>query len=116
MLLPLQDVLALDLRACEPLPCRPLTFGMSNARNPDSAYRLGHDAAGRSSCTDSHRAAGQRSASLSNGCKERVRIDRLVAAGKPKKVAIVACMREMLTILKAMVRSGASCDQSIHFT
>lgn len=29
---------------------------------------------------------------------------RLVAAGKPKKVALVACMRKMLTILNAMVR------------
>lgn len=31
---------------------------------------------------------------------------RLVAAGKPKKVALVACMRKLLTILNAMVRSG----------
>lgn len=29
---------------------------------------------------------------------------RLVAAGKPKKVALVACMRKLLTILNAMVR------------
>ena len=29
---------------------------------------------------------------------------RLVAAGKPKKVAIVACMRKLLTILNAIVR------------
>lgn len=41
--------------------------------------------------------------------------DRLVAAGKPKKVAIVACMRKLLTILNAMVRSGTSWDESIHF-
>ena len=40
--------------------------------------------------------------------------DRLVAAGKPKKVAIVACMRKRLTILNAMVRSGASWNDSIH--
>ena len=40
--------------------------------------------------------------------------DRLVAAGKPKKVAIVACMRKLLTILNAMVRSGASWNDSIH--
>ncbi|AST67357.1 hypothetical protein BFG07_00755 [Kosakonia cowanii] len=31
---------------------------------------------------------------------------RLVAAGKAKKVALVACMRKLVTILNAMVRSG----------
>lgn len=40
---------------------------------------------------------------------------RLVAAGKPKKVAIVACMRKLLTILNAMVRSGTSWDDSLYF-
>ena len=29
---------------------------------------------------------------------------RLIEAGKPKKVAITACMRKLLTILNAMVR------------
>ena len=29
---------------------------------------------------------------------------RLVAAGKPKKVALTACMRKLLTILNAMLR------------
>jgi transposase len=33
---------------------------------------------------------------------------RLTAAGKPKKVVIVACMRKLLTILNAMLR-----DQSL---
>ena len=32
---------------------------------------------------------------------------RLVTAGKPKKVAIVACMRKLLTILNAMLRDQA---------
>jgi transposase len=32
--------------------------------------------------------------------------ERLVAAGKPGKVAMVACMRKLLVILNAMVRSG----------
>ncbi len=32
--------------------------------------------------------------------------DRLIKAGKLHKVAIVACMRKMLTILNAMIRSG----------
>lgn len=40
---------------------------------------------------------------------------RLIAAGKPKKVAIVACMRKLLTILNAMVRTGKPWDDSIHF-
>jgi transposase len=31
---------------------------------------------------------------------------KLIAAGKPKKVAITACMRKLLTILNAMVRSN----------
>jgi transposase len=33
---------------------------------------------------------------------------RLVAAGKPKKVALTACMRKLLTILNAMVRSNTA--------
>jgi transposase len=40
--------------------------------------------------------------------------DRLVAAGKPRKVAIVACMRKLLTILNAMVRTGKAWDDSLH--
>ena len=39
---------------------------------------------------------------------------RLLAKGKPKKVAIVACMRKLLTILNAMVREHAVWDQSKH--
>ncbi len=39
---------------------------------------------------------------------------RLVAAGKPKKVALVACMRKLLTILNAIVRSGKSWDPALH--
>ena len=31
---------------------------------------------------------------------------RLLAAGKEKKVALVACMRKLLTILNAMVRNN----------
>jgi transposase len=33
---------------------------------------------------------------------------RLLVAGKPKKVAIVACMRKLLTILNAMLRTNSS--------
>lgn len=36
--------------------------------------------------------------------------ERLRAAGKPKKVALVACMRKLLTILNSMLRSGQSWD------
>jgi transposase len=32
--------------------------------------------------------------------------ERLVARGKPHKVAIVACMRKMVTILNAMARNN----------
>lgn len=42
--------------------------------------------------------------------------ERLVSAGKPKKVAIVACMRKLLTILNAMVKTGQSWDETLHFT
>jgi transposase len=38
----------------------------------------------------------------------RVFYQRLIAAGKPRKVAIVACMRKLLTILNAIVRHGSS--------
>ena len=39
---------------------------------------------------------------------------RLLSAGKPKKLALVACMRKLLTILNTMIRTGQrwSIDQS----
>jgi transposase len=40
---------------------------------------------------------------------------RLLAAGKPKKLAITACMRKLLTILNAMVRTGKKWDETLHF-
>jgi transposase len=40
--------------------------------------------------------------------------ERLLAAGKPKKVAIVACMRKLLTILNAMLRDQQAWDASRH--
>ena len=39
---------------------------------------------------------------------------RLIAAGKPKKVAIVACMRKLLTILNAMLRDQKLWDEAKH--
>lgn len=39
---------------------------------------------------------------------------RLIGAGKPKKVAIVACMRKLLTIVNAMARTGKAWDETLH--
>ncbi|CAK8736656.1 IS110 family transposase ISKpn42 [Sodalis praecaptivus] len=39
---------------------------------------------------------------------------RLVTAGKPKKVALVACVRKLLTILNAMLRKNEEWDESYH--
>jgi transposase len=39
--------------------------------------------------------------------------ERLVAAGKPKKVALTACMRKLLVTLNAMVRDGTSWGPSM---
>jgi transposase len=44
----------------------------------------------------------------------KVFYQRLLAAGKPKKVALVACMRKLLTIINAMVRSGKRWDPALH--
>ncbi len=41
--------------------------------------------------------------------------NRLIAAGKLPKVAIVACMRKLLTILNAMLRDQATWDAAKHF-
>jgi transposase len=38
--------------------------------------------------------------------------ERLLAAGKPKKVAIVACMRKMVVILNSMLRDGVMWDDN----
>jgi transposase len=40
--------------------------------------------------------------------------ERLLAAGKPKKVAIVAAMRKLLTILNAMLRDQRLWDATRH--
>lgn len=42
--------------------------------------------------------------------------ERLKAAGKLPKVALVACMRKLLTTLNAMVRTGKPWDKSLHCT
>lgn len=38
---------------------------------------------------------------------------RMVAAGKPKKVAILACMRKQLIILNTMVKNGTHWDETM---
>jgi transposase len=42
--------------------------------------------------------------------------DRLLAAGKLPKVALVACMRKLLTSLNAMVKTNKPWDKSLHGT
>lgn len=42
--------------------------------------------------------------------------ERLLAAGKPKKVALTATMRKLLTILNAMMKSGRAWDPSCALT
>ena len=44
----------------------------------------------------------------------RALYQRLVGAGKLPKVALVACMRKLLTTLNAMVRSNKPWDRSLH--
>jgi transposase len=39
--------------------------------------------------------------------------ERMVAAGKPKKLAIVACMRKQLIILNTMVKNGTEWDPNM---
>jgi transposase len=41
---------------------------------------------------------------------------RLIERGKPHKVAVVACMRKMLTILNAMARSNTHWNPALHTT
>lgn len=46
----------------------------------------------------------------------RVFYQRLLKAGKPKKLALTACMRKLLTILNAMVRDKAAWNEALHVT
>ena len=38
---------------------------------------------------------------------------RLVAAGKPEKLALTACMRKLLVILNAMLKNRTSCNPQL---
>jgi len=40
--------------------------------------------------------------------------ERLLAAGKRKKVALVACMRKLLTMLNAIAKNGSKWDPTLH--
>lgn len=40
--------------------------------------------------------------------------ERLLAAGKRKKVALVACMRKLLTMLNAIAKHGSNWDPALH--
>lgn len=53
-------------------------------------------------------------AAISHNPVIRAFYDRLVAAGKHKKVALVACMRKLLTILNAMLRDQAMWNAARH--
>jgi len=44
--------------------------------------------------------------------KLKAMYEKMVGAGKPKKVALVACMRKQLTILNAMMRDGVLWDEN----
>ncbi len=43
----------------------------------------------------------------------RATYERLVSAGKPKKVAMIACMRKQLCILNAMVKNGTKWEEKM---
>ena len=45
--------------------------------------------------------------------KIKAMYERLVGAGKPKKVALVACMRKQLTILNTMMKNGTHWDEKL---
>jgi transposase len=42
--------------------------------------------------------------------------EHLLAAGKRKKVALVACMRKLLTMLNAMAKHRSSWNPMLHLT
>lgn len=40
--------------------------------------------------------------------------DRLIGRGKPKKVALIACMHKLVNIINAMMRTGKPFDMTLH--
>ena len=47
------------------------------------------------------------------GMKQPIPMGLVAAAGKPKKVAIVACMRKQLLILNTMMKNGTYWDANM---
>jgi transposase len=45
--------------------------------------------------------------------KIKAMYERLVSAGNPKKVALVACMRKQLAILNTMMKNGTHWDEKL---
>ncbi len=58
------------------------------------------------------RAALYMGALTASRCNPAIRdfYQRLLAAGKPKKVALTACMRKLLIIMNSIVKSGQRWD------
>ena len=50
---------------------------------------------------------------IQSNTKFRGVYQRMVSAGKPKKVAIIACMRRMLTTLNTMVKNGTQWNEKL---
>jgi len=50
---------------------------------------------------------------IQSNAKFKLIYTRLVKAGKPKKVALIACMRRMITILNTMVKNGTVWDEKL---
>ena len=51
--------------------------------------------------------------SLGRDAVIRAHYQHLLAAGKPKKLALTACMRKLLTILNAVVKSGTRWNEAL---
>ena len=51
--------------------------------------------------------------SIQHNPKIRATYERLVATGKPRKVALVACMRKQLTILNTMMKNGTHWNEKL---
>jgi len=51
--------------------------------------------------------------SIQHDPKIKATYERLLAAGKPKKVALVACMRKQLTILNTMMKNGTHWSEKL---
>jgi transposase len=62
------------------------------------------------------RAALYMAALVASRCNPAIKdfYQRLVAAGKPKKVALTACMRKLLTILNAMLKTNTHWREAAH--